>query len=1402
MPTSTLAPPPNDLAAADFGAFFNALHGRPDAPRPPLPWQTRLAQRAAAGDWPAYLKLPTASGKTAALDIAVFALAVQACRHARHGEAITAARRIFFVVDRRIIVNEAFRRMRDGGPDQDGPDQGVAGKLNAALASNGDTDPVLVTAARWLQWLTGDPQAPALDAVELRGGIYRDDAWVRSPRQPTVVCSTVDQIGSRMLFRGYGVNDRALPVHAALTTHDVRILLDEAHCARPFRQTVAGIRRLLEPRFAKEPLPRALELTEMTATPPADADPGGVFQLDQATDYAEGSLLAERHGAPRPVVLAESTAKGKALVGKLSKDLAAHAEALAEVTEDRAPRRRIGVVVNRVNLARRTFELLNKKHPGRVDLMIGRMRPIDRDELTKRLQGTFGSGSTETLDAPRFVVATQCLEVGADLDFDGMVCQAASLDALRQRFGRLDRLGRAADPRGVVVITAEDQGAKAEDPIYGEAIRHTWTWLQEQATDGVVDFGVRSFGGRWAQAVDADPQLAQRVNAPVVDAPTLMPAHADLLVQTSPRPTLNPDVSLFLHGPGRPRREVSVCWRADLYAPDRDDRLAELLDAPAAAAVRGTPPSRAECVSVPLATVRDWLRGKPVADGGADVEGEQAAADAGRPVDDAEVTSGRWGLVYRGGQTPSLINGTAEKLKRLQPDAVLVLPVEQGGWDELAHLPDAPGPAIVARVREAAETDTQRAGRQEARFALAAVDVADAAFKQSRARDSVRTHPHLARSATEKKALRESEFQPHQRGTWPLSKIRARLAEVAEQPEPTHALNRLANALGPDQTLTAFKAGFALVLRGPLRKLGARERVVGGQAATGDASSFDAAGPISLADHTADVVAELDALLAGSDVLTPCRETLREAANRHDWGKLDPRFQARLRGVRPEVAGFAAVPLAKSGRTSDAPDAVDISGLPSGFRHETLSVSLSHRAQVTDGVDRGLMDHLIATHHGLGRPFFPVATAGADAPPLGVNLAPVGIDLTVSARERMDEVPAHRLGSASNANFWTQVRRWGWWGVARLEACLRLADWAASARPGARCSGDAETTVATPRAVGANTPPARSLVLPGLDGANPLGFLAALGTLRVLDAHVSGLRMGWVFGPLGQWCPQLELPADVPDDEAGFVDYLTERLLPVGARHPLVLINEIDEVDLVTGKADGPNAYARSLDADDPLNGLDRWLTANGSDIAPPDANSRLQTARRDYFPGGVSAIVDACTSDHLVRSLFRAWDYADPLKKTTLHLEPREDRRHAYQWNKPEQDKTKAHSGGMLGANRLAAEAWPLLPVWPVWDSAAKEYTVQTLGFRGLRSYNTSWAWPLWSDPLTLDVVASALALRFVLPRGAEQEHRRRFDGDLIRRGVVGVRQLRRILVGKTPNFTPSVPLLETSGKPNAAIF
>ncbi|MDN5861970.1 MAG: hypothetical protein L0H19_00815, partial [Salinisphaera sp.] len=53
-----------------FTTFFQVLWGHA-----PFPWQRLLAKRLVEGEWPKLLDLPTASGKTACMDAAVYALA-------------------------------------------------------------------------------------------------------------------------------------------------------------------------------------------------------------------------------------------------------------------------------------------------------------------------------------------------------------------------------------------------------------------------------------------------------------------------------------------------------------------------------------------------------------------------------------------------------------------------------------------------------------------------------------------------------------------------------------------------------------------------------------------------------------------------------------------------------------------------------------------------------------------------------------------------------------------------------------------------------------------------------------------------------------------------------------------------------------------------------------------------------------------------------------------------------------------------------------------------------------------------------------------------------------------------------------------------------------------------------
>ena len=170
--------------------------------------------RCSRGDgWPDVIDLPTGVGKTAVLDTAVFALAVRPD---------VSPRRIVFVIDRRIVVDQVYERA-----------EAIRNSVGAA------TDGVLAEMNRRLKKLTGDEKL--LEVAALRGGIPMDAEWARRPEQPWVMVSTVDQFGSRLLFRGYGSSHGKRPILAGLAGNDCLVILDEVHLSRAFAATLRDV---------------------------------------------------------------------------------------------------------------------------------------------------------------------------------------------------------------------------------------------------------------------------------------------------------------------------------------------------------------------------------------------------------------------------------------------------------------------------------------------------------------------------------------------------------------------------------------------------------------------------------------------------------------------------------------------------------------------------------------------------------------------------------------------------------------------------------------------------------------------------------------------------------------------------------------------------------------------------------------------------------------------------------------------------------------------------------------------------------------------------------------------------------------------------------------------------------
>ena len=70
-----------------------------------LVWQVELLKRVVAEGWPATIAMPTSSGKTSAIDVAIFHLALDAGKGAFERRS---SLRTFLIVDRRVVVDEAF----------------------------------------------------------------------------------------------------------------------------------------------------------------------------------------------------------------------------------------------------------------------------------------------------------------------------------------------------------------------------------------------------------------------------------------------------------------------------------------------------------------------------------------------------------------------------------------------------------------------------------------------------------------------------------------------------------------------------------------------------------------------------------------------------------------------------------------------------------------------------------------------------------------------------------------------------------------------------------------------------------------------------------------------------------------------------------------------------------------------------------------------------------------------------------------------------------------------------------------------------------------------------------------------------------------------------------------------
>jgi CRISPR-associated endonuclease/helicase Cas3 len=971
----------------EFSTFFREVWGYD-----PFPWQRRLAGQIAAGLWPEWITLPTGTGKTTALDIAIYNLA---CQAARSPGDRTAPVRIVFAVNRRIVVDEAYERAKT-----------IANRLKEALINPTD---ILQPVALALQALSGIKDGPPLETYPLRGATFTDHSWARTPTQALVISTTLDQLGSRLLFRGYGVSQYARPIHAALLANDALLILDEAHTAKAFSQTLKAVAQFRLQ--ARVPMPLPFAAVQLTATPPVGAR--DLFALDQ--DDRDHPIIKARLGASKPAELRlVSGASGKTARHKrMAEEMAERAIALLAEGHPR-----ILIVVNRVATAEALKAKLDpekgaKGHEADVHILTGRLRPLDRESLIQQLAGKYQlKSSSPPADFSRLIlIATQCIEVGADYDFDALLTELAPLDNLRQRFGRLNRQGRDIPAPATIFAPEEALDDSKPDPLYGTCLPAIWAWLPiSKNAENKVDFGVDSIQSIISRTVDLS-----RLLAPAPDAPLLLEPHLDLFCQTSPEPHVSPEPSLYIHGPGRSFPEVSVVLRADLAEGNTPLEM-----------LKAAPPIGTEAATVPLRLAREWLENPDKAtDGGGDAPDALDAAWSRGKVNVPNAY--RW----NSDDACPLVASPSE----LRPGDILVVPAQtpQAWLKKLFPVPSEASPWALDQYERAGLLSRDRL---TIRFHAAVRNELEACLTEEGARVRFReiTSPLFARDEEENRWIfRESVW------TKAIPGLAAFLAEHLSANHPLKALWNHAAFIKPGtlRPETDWKAvpypdetieGVVFTNR---NRIGATPWPFDpedlGRQGNGSAES------ISLAEHTDAVSkrAESNACGLSADLM----HTLRDAGAWHDLGKLDPRFQAMLHGCSL-WAVETKTNLAKSGRRSTAMEKFfrRLSGLPDGFRHELLSALIINQSEIGKQYpERELLLHLIASHHGRCRSMAPVIH---DPTPEPFDVPVGGEALRFAGQDH----PLAHLSEGVARRFWNLNRRFGWWGLPYLEAMLRLAD--------------------------------------------------------------------------------------------------------------------------------------------------------------------------------------------------------------------------------------------------------------------------------------------------------------------------------------------------------------------------
>jgi len=388
----------------EFKSVFRRLTGFS-----PMSWQSRLySEHFARGELPSAVDIPTGLGKTAVMALWLIArITVD-----------TLPRRLVYVVDRRAVVDQATRFAEQ-----------LREKIDTQFAKR-----------------LGLGEDGKLPISTLRGGFADNRDWLEDPSRPAIVVGTIDMIGSRLLFEGYGVSRNMRPYHAGFLGVDTLVVLDEAHLCPPFE---ALLRQIAGDHYG--------EFRPVGAA--ANCDPSFRLMSLSATGREASEISPfrlEEEDQEEPVVRERLTARKRLAISECE-----NAKVLPEYIAKRAlelqcnPPARVLVYCNSRTDAVKVKDLIDKAiKPGskagtskgeagdNSELLVGERRVYERRKLEHWLEHSgFLSGTEFSPDVPTFLIATSAGEVGVDLDADHMVCDLVAFERMVQRFGRVNRRG-------------------------------------------------------------------------------------------------------------------------------------------------------------------------------------------------------------------------------------------------------------------------------------------------------------------------------------------------------------------------------------------------------------------------------------------------------------------------------------------------------------------------------------------------------------------------------------------------------------------------------------------------------------------------------------------------------------------------------------------------------------------------------------------------------------------------------------------------------------------------------------------------------------------------------------------------------------------------------------------------